>query len=177
MLEPGLRSLIEKLSTTEAEIEQQLGDAYAAGRTAQDRTREIFIHKPMDQNSDSATGINDTQRMNDITREELNARLETIEVKMDARVEAISSKIDGFLAAQAERDRRLDESIAGVRRDIDRLGSLKLNIWGAMVTALTVGLAITALSVTFYQTGKADNPSTSSLPPAITAPPASAPKN
>lgn len=115
--------------------------------------------------------------MNDITREEFNARLETIEVKMDARVEAISSKIDGFLAAQAERDRRMDESIAGVRRDIDRLGSLKLNIWGAMLTALGLGVAIAALSVTFYQTGKADSPNTASNPPAVTAPPAATPNN
>ncbi len=113
--------------------------------------------------------------MNDITREEINARLETIEVKMDARVEAISSKIDGFLAAQAERDRRLDDSIAGVRRDIDRLGSLKLNIWGAMVTAVTVGIAITALSLTFYQTGKSENSSNQTAAPAISQPPVAQP--
>lgn len=113
----------------------------------------------------------DTATMNDITREEFNARLETIEVKMDARVEAISSKIDGFLAAQVERDKRMDESIANVRRDIDRLGSLKLNIWGAMATALTIGLAITALSVTFYQTGKSDSSTAAVTPPAVSAPP------
>ncbi|AGN82859.1 hypothetical protein N5K35_26160 [Pseudomonas sp. GD03651] len=112
-----------------------------------------------------------TGLMNDITREEFNARLETIEVKMDARVEAISSKIDGFLAAQVERDKRMDESIASVRRDIDRLGSLKLNIWGAMATALTIGLAITALSVTFYQTGKSDSSTAAVTPPAVSAPP------
>ncbi|WP_339534109.1 hypothetical protein [Pseudomonas hunanensis] len=112
-----------------------------------------------------------TGLMNDITREEFNARLETIEVKMDARVEAISSKIDGFLAAQVERDKRMDESIASVRRDIDRLGSLKLNIWGAMATALTIGLAITALSVTFYQTGKSDSSTAAATPPAVSAPP------
>lgn len=121
--------------------------------------------------------LGDAKGMNDITREEFNARLETIEVKMDARVEAISSKIDGFLAAQAERDRRLDDSIAGVRRDIDRLGSLKLNIWGAMVTAVTVGIAITALSLTFYQAGKTDISSASSAPPAISAPPETQPKS
>ncbi len=111
-----------------------------------------------------------TQRMNDITREEFNARLETIEVKMDARVEAISSKIDGFLAAQVERDKRMDESIASVRRDIDRLGNLKLNIWGAMLTAVGLGVAVAALSVTFYQTGKGDRVNAVESPPAIEAP-------
>jgi hypothetical protein len=113
-------------------------------------------------------------RMNDITREEFNAKLETIEVKMDARVESISSKIDGFLAAQAERDRRLDESISGMRRDIDRLGNLKLNIWGAMLTAVGLGVAIAALSVTFYQTGKGDKSSIPDTHSTITAPPAAA---
>ncbi|MDP9539328.1 MULTISPECIES: hypothetical protein [Pseudomonas] len=133
--------------------------------------------RPQDLIGDNRGYGGHTQDMNDITREEFNARLETIEVKMDARVEAISSKIDGFLAAQAERDRRLDESIAGVRRDIDRLGSLKLNIWGAMLTAVGLGVAMAALSVTFYQTGKADSPNAASMPPAISAPPAVTPKN
>lgn len=32
-----------------------------------------------------------TEPMNDITREELNAKLETIETRMDARVAAVSS--------------------------------------------------------------------------------------
>lgn len=97
-----------------------------------------------------------TVTMNDLPRDEFNAKLETIEIKMDARVEAIASKIDGFLVAQSERDKRLDESIAGVRRDIDRLGSLKLNIWGAMLTAVALGVTVAALSVTVYQTGKGD---------------------
>ncbi|MBH3453017.1 hypothetical protein I5S84_29880 [Pseudomonas putida] len=49
--------------------------------------------------------------MNDITREEFNAKLETIEAKMDARAEAVSSKIDAFLAVQAERDQRFKERL------------------------------------------------------------------
>lgn len=119
-------------------------------------------------NVDRAAGAGNTKAMNDITREEFNARMETIEVKMDARVETVSAKIDGFLAVQAERDKRLDESIANIRGDISRLGSLKLNIWGAMLTAVGVGIAIAALSVTFYQTGKADKPE--SPPAALTTP-------
>ncbi|PTT27227.1 hypothetical protein [Pseudomonas sp. HMWF021] len=43
--------------------------------------------------------------MNAISREEFNARIETIEVRMDARIDAVSAKIDGFLSAQAERDK------------------------------------------------------------------------
>jgi hypothetical protein len=128
-------------------------------------TLKIAPQSPRDISRRSA----DTGAMNDITREEFNAKLETIEVKMDARVEAISSKIEGFLGAQAERDKRLDESLAAVRRDIDKLGSLKLNIWGAMLTAVGLGVAITSLSISFYQTGKAEK-SEATQPPAIMAP-------
>lgn len=52
-----------------------------------------------------------TQGMNEITREEFNAKLETIEVKMDARSEAVTSKIDAFLAIQAERDARFSDKL------------------------------------------------------------------
>lgn len=52
------------------------------------------------------------KHMNDITREELNAKLETIEVKMDARIGEVASKIDSFLTAQAERDQRFGERMS-----------------------------------------------------------------
>lgn len=62
--------------------------------------------------NDNASIQNDTVLMNDITREELNAKLETIETKMDARVESVSSKIEAFLAVQTERDQRFNERLA-----------------------------------------------------------------
>ncbi|WP_248921088.1 hypothetical protein [Pseudomonas entomophila] len=112
----------------------------------------------------------DAAAINGLTREELNAKFETIEIKLDARVEAIASKIDGFLGAQTERDKRLDDSIASVRRDIVRLGNLKLNIWGAMLTAVTLGVTVAALSVTLYQTGRGDIAILPQSTPAIQAP-------
>lgn len=110
-----------------------------------------------------------TDAMNEITREEFNAKLETIEVKMDARVESMSSKIDVFLAAQAERDKRLDDSLANIRGDISRLGSLKLSIWGAMFTGLAITLTVIGLGLTAYQAGQADRHQVDQAP-AITAP-------
>ncbi|SFU97960.1 hypothetical protein [Pseudomonas sp. OV546] len=52
-----------------------------------------------------------TESMSEISREEFNAKLETIETKMDSRAESVSSKIDAFLAVQAERDKRFNESL------------------------------------------------------------------
>ena len=98
---------------------------------------------PGDLIDDSRSPIGDTQGMNDITREEFNAKLETIEVKMDARVESVSAKIDGFLTAQAERDKRLDAALAQISANHaetkSSLSSMKVTM---IVTAVSTVLAI-----------------------------------
>ncbi|RWQ69245.1 hypothetical protein DR116_0031260, partial [Bacillus cereus] len=43
--------------------------------------------------------------MSSISREEFDARIETIETRMDGRVAEMRADIRGFLAAQAERDK------------------------------------------------------------------------
>lgn len=60
---------------------------------------------------DASPDLSHARPMNDITREEFNAKLETIEAKMEARAEAVSAKIDAFLAIQAKRDQRLNERL------------------------------------------------------------------
>ena len=53
------------------------------------------------------------------SREEFNARIETIETRMDARLDAVSMKIDGFLSVQVERDKRYDLITQEMRRIAD----------------------------------------------------------
>ena len=133
-----------------------------------------------------------TKNMNDITREEFNAKLETIEAKMDARVESVSAKIEGFLAAQAERDKRLDGVLAQIGKDNGEtktsIGSMKTTL---IVTAVSTVLAIvlgvagfnTALTsnmLSAFQLGKSSPaptpetvaPAASKSSPATTSPPA-----
>lgn len=127
-----------------------------------------------------------TPAMNEITREEFNAKIETIEVKMDSRVEAVSSKIDGFLGAQAERDKRLDAVMAQIIKDHDEtkssISSMKSTL---IVTAISAVLAIvlgiagfnTALTsnmLSAFQLGKSDQPASQAATPskAATATPA-----
>ncbi|KIH81658.1 hypothetical protein UCMB321_4588 [Pseudomonas batumici] len=121
----------------------------------------------------------ETDRRADEFRKEIGLRDETIRRELDLRRESFlaeqairdkawDEKFSGFLAAQSERDKRLDESVANIRDDISHLGSLKLNIWGAMLTAVGIGIAVAALSVTFYQTGKVDKPTPAPAP--ITTP-------
>ena len=83
--------------------------------------------------------------MNEISREEFNAKLETIEVKMDARVESVSAKIDGFLFAQAERDKRLDATLSQISANhAETQSSL-----GSMKTAMVVTAVSTVLAIVF----------------------------
>lgn len=103
----------------------------------------------------------------DTLRRELDLRRETFLAEQALRDKAWDERYAGFLATQAERDKRMDESVTAIRSEISRLGSLKLNIWGAMLTAVGIGVAIAALSLSFYQTGKTDKPA---QPPSIETP-------
>lgn len=98
-----------------------------------------------------------TGLMNDITREEFNAKLETIEVKMDARVEAMTAKIDGFLTAQNERDKRLDLLLAQIGKDSSEakssISSMKTTL---IVTAVSTVLAI-VIGVASFNTSLTSN--------------------
>lgn len=133
-----------------------------------------------------------TQSMNDITREEFNAKLETIEAKMDARVESVSAKIEGFLAAQAERDKRLDGVLAQIGKDNGEtkagISSMKTTLIVAAVStviAIVLGVAgfntaLTSNMLSAFQLGKSESTATvekiilgeSKSSPAATSPPA-----
>jgi len=84
-----------------------------------------------------------TGNMNDITREEFNAKLETIEVKMDARVESVSGKIDAFIAVQAERDKRMEATLNQISSSH---GEIKSSI-GSMKTTMIVTAVSTVLAI------------------------------
>ncbi len=84
-----------------------------------------------------------TQIMSDISREEFNAKLETIEVKMDARVEAVSAKIDAFVAIQAERDKRMETALNQISASH---GEIKSSI-GSMKTTMIVTAISTVLAI------------------------------
>ncbi|MGU3347376.1 hypothetical protein [Pseudomonas monsensis] len=59
--------------------------------------------------SDPSSKGQNAQAMNAVSRDEFNARIETIETRMDARVEGIRADFREFLAVQAERDKRRDQ--------------------------------------------------------------------
>lgn len=143
---------------------------------------------------DIPVALSKNEVMTDITREEFNARMETIEVKMDARVESVSSKIDGFLAAQSERDKRYEllaervtKAAEGAEEAAKQAATVKSNYWAAVgvqlfaVAAIIVGayfatqantLSAIATTLSAYQAGKSESaPTPPPQPSAEPAPP------
>lgn len=123
---------------------------------ANERLR-AFAREMGGQGNDKHGKNRNTESMNEITREEFNAKIETIEAKMDARVESVSSKIEGFLSAQAERDKRLDGVLAQIGKDNGEtktsIGSMKTTL---IVTAVSTVLAI-VLGVAGFNTALTSN--------------------
>lgn len=155
------------------------------------------VHLPKSLSTrDSKQRMHETAPMSEITREEFNAKLEIIETRMDARVEAVSSKIDAFLTtqaavqverekAQAERDKRLDGILAQIGKDQgDTKSSISSMKTTLIVTAVSTVLAIvlgvasfntalTANMMSAFQVGKGESTAGTAAQPA--AKPASEP--
>jgi hypothetical protein len=91
--------------------------------------------------------------MAEITREELDAKLETIEVRMDARVASIEGKIDSFMSRLDDRFLRTDERMSRIEQDISevRTDSKNLKFWLAG-TAVAVVLGIAGVNIAMLQT-------------------------
>lgn len=63
----------------------------------------------------------DNKTMNDITREEFDAKLSAVEARMDARFVSIEGKIEGFLSAQVERDKRFEQQFHQIDRQFNQI--------------------------------------------------------
>lgn len=79
------------------------------------------------------------------TREEIDAKLETIEVRMDGRLASIEAKIDAFMA-------RLDERFIRIDERFDRMGDRMTNVETTMketqasISNLKTTTIVTAIS-------------------------------
>lgn len=109
--------------------------------------------------------------MNTISREEFNARIETIETRMDVRVEVMSADIHGYLAVQAqrdkareqiqtERDKRYDLITLEVRRAANsaeeaakQASTMKASFWAATAVNL---IGIVSIAVGSYYANQAN---------------------
>ncbi|WP_150660506.1 hypothetical protein [Pandoraea sputorum] len=96
----------------------------------------------------------DHSDMNAPTREEFEAKLETIEARMDGRVARIEGKIDAFIAQSAERDKRIELLAVSAAKSAEQAATLKSNMW---LAALTVVLAVIGTVVAAYFATQSSN--------------------
>lgn len=104
--------------------------------------------------SDDKSGfMSHNQDMNDITRQEIEAKLSASEARMDARVVSIEGKIDAFLAAQAERDKatdyriqRIESDTASIKADVKEISSQVQSIRITMAKYLGASIVIGAIA-------------------------------
>lgn len=171
------RTKIESVKTTpEISVSGGAGTEVAAIKELQDRLQRL---NDLDSNksaqedagfgSDSGDLQEDTVNMNDITREEFNAKLETIEVKMDARVESVSAKIDAFIAVQAERDKRMEAIVnqistthAEIKTSINSMKTTTIVTAVSAVLAIVIGIAgfnamLTSNMIASFQMGRSES--------------------
>ncbi|WP_395598999.1 hypothetical protein AB4P95_11190 [Pseudomonas sp. A1437] len=119
--------------------------------------------------SETSSKGRNTQVMSTVSREEFNARIETIESRMDARIDGVRAEIREFLAIQSERDKTRDQTqierdktqverdkrydlISQDMRKISRGAeeaarqgaTVKANVWAATVVQLLGIVAIVA---------------------------------
>lgn len=114
----------------------------------------------------SLAALEEKTQMNPaINREEINARLEAIEARMDARVAGMSAKLDTALAemradreANTVRFTAVNEAFQNIKEDIkgvhEQSKSLKSNIWFAAATTIASVLAAWALAFSAFDSGR-----------------------
>lgn len=141
------------------------------------------IEERMDRRIDRMA--DDARRGTDEYRRELELRDEALQREQAMREEAfkreqavrdkaMDERFSSFLSIQAERDSQVKQQFEKITRDIDRLGSIKANVWGAMVTTIIILLAFATLALTAFQAGGIRQPAAQvetmqPVPPAPTA--------
>jgi len=83
----------------------------------------------------------DNETMSAVTREEIDAKLETIEVRMDGRLSSIEAKIDGFVCRIEDRFGRMETDLSESRKEFRSLKTTILTTGIGAVVAIVLGVA------------------------------------
>lgn len=93
------------------------------------------------------------EKMTEVTRDEFNAKLETIEVRMDSRVASIESKIDAFLTRVDDRFASTNERFDRMETGFKEVRQESKNIkWWLAGTAIATVIGLYAANVSMVQT-------------------------
>ncbi|MBH3353606.1 hypothetical protein [Stutzerimonas stutzeri] len=96
---------------------------------------------------DSAAKPKHTESMNDITRNELDAKLDATNARVEARLAAFESTVREAMAAARQDSADMKGELKVIHNDLAGLKNLKANIWGAAGAVL---LAFLASALTIY---------------------------
>jgi hypothetical protein len=118
-----------------------------------ERTAQIQAANTPLPSFDTDTEITDDPSMSTPTREEIDAKLEAMEARMDGRVAAIQASIDGFTGRMEERFARADDRAARLEETVRdtqaSIGNLKTTIiTTAIATVLAIVLGVAAFNAT-----------------------------
>ncbi|WP_188036207.1 hypothetical protein [Pseudomonas sp. EZ-C24] len=89
--------------------------------------------------------------MNDITREELNARLENQQLKVDARLKEFEGKVSDGLTQMNHSLQLLDKDLAGVR---GLKGTIILNSILSVIAIVGIVIAVMGYGVANFDSGR-----------------------
>lgn len=117
-----------------AEVSQVISTLLTANLKLPPQPAPAGTNECKSESSDSETEGQHTQAMNEhVTRPEIDAKLETIEARMDARLERF--------------DKDVREIVNGFRLEMAPVKNMKASIWGS--TAVIVGTIVAAVSMSF----------------------------
>ncbi|KJH75597.1 hypothetical protein [Pseudomonas sp. ES3-33] len=92
-----------------------------------------------------------TKNMNDITREEFNARIELQQLKVDARLKEFEGKVTDGLTQMNHSLQLLDKDLAGVR---GIKGTIVLNSILSVIAIVGIVIAVMAYGVANFDSGR-----------------------
>nr|WP_315436132.1 hypothetical protein [uncultured Pseudomonas sp.] len=92
-----------------------------------------------------------TENMNDITREEFNARLDLQQLKVDARLKEFEGKVTDGLTQMNHSLQLLDKDLAGVR---GLKGTIILNSILSVIAIVGIVIAVMAYGVANFDSGR-----------------------
>ncbi|MFV1944219.1 hypothetical protein VPH49_25880 [Pseudomonas luteola] len=96
--------------------------------------------------------------MNDITREELDAKLATVEARVDARLASFESTIRETMGAIRQDSAEIRGEIKALHSELGNLKNIKQSIWGAagstFIAVVGVVGAMLAYGVSSYDSGR-----------------------
>lgn len=98
------------------------------------------LSKAVAEGNDNKSSSDDTAKMNDINREELDAKLSAVEARMDRRI------------ADFQGDMR--QAVSDFRLEIQPIKGMKANIWSATAVMIGTIVAVVGLSFTAFDSGR-----------------------